>query len=837
MSDLELLAPLQGWVAPLDEAPDPVFAERMMGDGLAVDPTGSTLHAPCDGEIVSVHRTRHAVTLRAPNGAEILMHVGLETVTLDGEGFQVHVRDGQAVRAGDLLVSFDLDLLARKARSLLTPVVVANSDAFAVVRREQDRESAVGAPFMSLRRREAGSAGAAEAAAGEASRATVVALAHGLHARPAAALAKRARDFSATAWLTAGERRADARSLVALMALGLRKGDPVTVGARGADAAALVDAIIALIEGGFEEAAEAAPVAASPVADAGDPNRLRGVAGAPGLAVGQAVRLSLADIAVPERGADPAAESAALTRARAEAKAKLEAAAERGDRARREILTAHAALLDDPELVAAARARVDGGASAGLAWRAAVRAYVVVLQGLGDPRMAERVADLLDVERQVLAALYPEQSGPAQVLPEDAILLADELLPSQLAALDASRVAGFCTARGGPTSHVAILAASMGVPALVAAGPRVLEIPEGRTLILDADAGVLHLAPRPQEAAAARARVEARRRREAEARTLAQEPARTAEGLRIEVFANLGSAAEAAPAVAAGAEGCGLLRTEFLFQDRTTPPDEDEQAALYQAVADGLQGRPLVIRTLDAGGDKPIPYLPTPPEENPALGLRGVRASLWRPELLHTQLRAALRVRSRAPVSIMLPMIASVGELRTVRRALDEARVERRHADPVPLGVMIETPASAALADRLAEEADFFSIGTNDLTQYVLAMDRTNPQLAAEMDALHPAVLRMIDMTVRGARARSRPVAVCGGTASDPLAAPVLIGLGVYRLSATPAAISGLKALIRTLPAGACRELAREALALDSAADVRALVRARGLSFDAPEKG
>jgi phosphocarrier protein FPr len=185
----------------------------------------------------------------------------------------------------------------------------------------------------------------------------------------------------------------------------------------------------------------------------------------------------------------------------------------------------------------------------------------------------------------------------------------------------------------------------------------------------------------------------------------------------------------------------------------------------------------------------------------------------------------------------MLPMIASVGELRTVRRALDEARVERRHADPVPLGVMIETPASAALADRLAEEADFFSIGTNDLTQYVLAMDRTNPQLAAEMDALHPAVLRMIDMTVRGARARSRPVAVCGGTASDPLAAPVLIGLGVYRLSATPAAISGLKALIRTLPAGACRELAREALALDSAADVRALVRARGLSFDAPEKG
>jgi phosphoenolpyruvate-protein kinase (PTS system EI component) len=297
------------------------------------------------------------------------------------------------------------------------------------------------------------------------------------------------------------------------------------------------------------------------------------------------------------------------------------------------------------------------------------------------------------------------------------------------------------------------------------------------------------------------------------------------DGRAIQVHANLGAAAEAAKAVELGAEGCGLLRTEFLFLERDTAPDEDEQSRQYQAVVDGLGARPVVIRTLDAGGDKPLAYLPLPHEENPALGLRGVRTSLWRPDLLKTQLRAILRVRPVAAVSIMLPMVSSIAELRAVRVVLETARVELGLETVPLLGLMIETPASALLAQALAEEADFFSIGTNDLTQYVLAMDRTNPQLAGEADALHPAVLRAIALTAQGAAPRGRPVAVCGGLASDPVAAPILIGLGVGKLSVTPAVTPRLKAFIRTLDTTRCVAAAQQALALESAGAVRALVR------------
>jgi phosphocarrier protein FPr/phosphocarrier protein len=266
------------------------------------------------------------------------------------------------------------------------------------------------------------------------------------------------------------------------------------------------------------------------------------------------------------------------------------------------------------------------------------------------------------------------------------------------------------------------------------------------------------------------------------------------------------------------------LRTEFLFLDRETPPDEAEQAREYQAIAEGLGGRPLIIRTLDVGGDKPVPYLPLPYEENPALGLRGVRTSLWRPDLLRAQLRAILSVRPEGQCSIMLPMIAQVSELKAVRGVLDEIAREVGRATPVKLGVMIETPASAVLADQIAAEADFLSVGTNDLTQYVLAMDRGNPQLAAQLDAMHPAVLRLIGMAAEGAAKHGRWIGVCGGLASDPIAAPILVGLGVTELSATPSRIPEVKAAVRQITFADCQKAARAALALTAAAEVRALV-------------
>jgi phosphoenolpyruvate-protein kinase (PTS system EI component) len=304
------------------------------------------------------------------------------------------------------------------------------------------------------------------------------------------------------------------------------------------------------------------------------------------------------------------------------------------------------------------------------------------------------------------------------------------------------------------------------------------------------------------------------------AASLAARPALTLDGVPVPVYANLAGVAEASHAVGAGAEGCGLLRTEFVFMDRRLAPTEEEQLKAYQAIASALEGRPLVIRTLDIGGDKPAPYLDLPHEDNPALGLRGVRTSLWRPELLRVQLRAILRVAPARGVRVMAPMVASLAEIEAVR-ALLEAEARALGVEVPPLGVMVETPAAAVTSAVLAEAADFFSIGTNDLTQYALAMDRANPAVAGEVDALHPAVLRLIALACDGATARGRPVGVCGALASDPLAAPLLIGLGAKTLSAAPGMISEVKAAVRKVTRAHCAALAQTCLGAASAREVR----------------
>jgi phosphocarrier protein FPr/phosphocarrier protein len=268
-----------------------------------------------------------------------------------------------------------------------------------------------------------------------------------------------------------------------------------------------------------------------------------------------------------------------------------------------------------------------------------------------------------------------------------------------------------------------------------------------------------------------------------------------------------------------------LLRSEFLFLDRDAPPHEDEQAATYSAILSALKGRPLTLRTLDIGGDKPLRFLALPAEDNPALGMRGIRVGLAHPELLATQLRAALRASADGPLEIMVPMIAGLDEWRSVRAAAAAAAQAIGYTAPIRLGLMIETPAAVLLADRLAAEADFVSIGSNDLTQYILAMDRTNPALARDADALHPAVLRAIAAVLAGARARACPVSLCGGMAGDPLAIPLLVGLGVNKLSVVPSAVPATKQAIRAINRAHWTSLAQTALGLDTAAEVRAFVK------------
>lgn len=820
---LIITSPLRGWAAPLDSVPDPVFAQRMMGDGVAIQPLGDTVCAPFDGEVVTLHEAGHAVSLRSAEGAEVLIHIGLDTVALKGRGFTPLVAPGATVARGDPLIRFDMDAVALAATSLITPVIVTNAEAFTITRRVTGRAVGAHEELMALAPTPAKARRWSDDGTVIEERVRLV-LPHGIHARPAARLGECARRFEAEIHLLHGDKPGDARSTVALLALGTRLGDELVVQARGSDAEAALAAIVALLGSDMGEA-PAAAMAAIPAAPVLQPGQIGGVIASPGLAKGPAARLHQAAIAVEREGKGVDAERAALDAARNEVRTRIEARADAAGGSVAAVMRAHLALLDDPELAAGAEMRIAAGNSAGFAWRGAVHDQIAALKATGNAHLIERTDDLVDIERQVLGVLTGAPTE-ADAVPAGAILVADDLLPSQLVAIAASKPAGICLARGGPTSHVAILCAGMGLPALVAMGDALDAIEDGTPLLLDAEAGRVTPNPSQVDADAFAVRLAKRDARREAAHAAAADTCHTADGVRIELFANLGSVEDAKAAAAQGAEGSGLVRSEFLFLDRDDAPSEDEQHAAYQGIADALPGKPVIIRLLDVGGDKPAAYIPFDAEENPALGLRGIRVGLAHRDLLDTQIRAILRVQPVGQCRIMLPMVASVSEVRAVRETVVRLRGEMGIETPVEVGVMVETPAAAITADLLAAEADFLSIGTNDLTQYVLAMDRGNPAVASGVDAMHPAVLRMIAETCRRAIAAGRWVGVCGGLASDPAAVPILIGLGATELSTVPGFVPEAKAIVRGLTLADARTHAEQTLECSSAAEVRALARA-----------
>jgi phosphocarrier protein FPr len=402
------------------------------------------------------------------------------------------------------------------------------------------------------------------------------------------------------------------------------------------------------------------------------------------------------------------------------------------------------------------------------------------------------------------------------------------LTPADTAALDRELVRGIATAYGSATSHSAILARSLGIPAVVGVGEHLLEVPEGTPLLLDGDAGAVYVDP-AEEVVSDYERQRAEHEKSARrALASASQPAATRDGRRIEVVANVGSLADVDAAVTNGAEGVGLLRTEFLFLDRDSLPSEEEQLAAYEEIAELLHGRPLILRTLDVGADKPLPYLPRRPEANPFLGVRGIRLGLDQPELLETQLRAALRAAAAHPLKVMFPMVATVAEYReavsVLTRARDRLEQAGEPAGQMDVGIMVEVPSAALAAEAFAPEVDFFSIGTNDLTQYTLAAERGNERVAGLADALHPSVLRLVQAVTEAAQAHGKWVGVCGELASEPLAVPVLVGLGVTELSVNAPAIPAIKEAVREVDSGEASTLAREALRLGSAEEVRALL-------------
>jgi phosphoenolpyruvate-protein phosphotransferase/dihydroxyacetone kinase phosphotransfer subunit len=659
----------------------------------------------------------------------------------------------------------------------------------------------------------------------------------GLHARPAARFVQTAGAFDADVEatnLTNGLGPASGRSLNGLATLGIRQGHEILVSARGPQAAEALAALEQLAARDFDEelAPAAAPATPTPAPTPPDEEAaLPGLPGAPGIALGPARRLRWGAPEIPTGSSgDPQAEWESLERAlqqvRAEIGAVRESVAAGAGEYSAAIFDAHLLFLDDEALLGPARRAIfEEEVNAPQAWHAASEAVAADYRSLDDEYMQARAEDLTGVARQVVGALVGGEA--ARPLAASGIVVAADLTPADTASLDRELALGIATAAGSPTSHSAILARSLGIPAAVGLGEALLAVPEGTALLLDGDAGVVHVDPAEEIVAEYERRRTAREEATREARARAAEPAVTRDGHAIEVVANIGSPADVPAAIENGAEGVGLLRTEFLFLERDSMPTEDEQYAAYREIGRRLEGRPLVLRTLDVGADKPLPYLPAEPEANPFLGVRGIRLALARPELLETQLRAVLRAAAEYPLKVMFPMVATLDEYRRARSLLSRAREGLERAgtttpDELEVGVMIEVPAAALAAELFAPEVDFFSIGTNDLVQYTMAAERGNASVAGLADGLHPSVLRLI-RTVADA-ADGKLVAVCGELASDPVAVPMLVGLGVTELSANAPAIPAVKEAVRKVDRGAARALADRALGLSSASEVRSLL-------------
>ena len=833
---LRLTAPVSGFLMPLESVPDPVFAQRMVGDGISVDPISNVLRAPCDGEIIQIHSSHHAVTLRTAEGVEILMHVGLDTVELRGEGFSPQVKLGAQVTSGDPLLEFDIDYVALHAKSLLTQIIVTNTERIAEFVFQRGLVNAGQDIFLELVL--AADKSPQEAATGEkvTSEPIVIGNPQGLHARPAAVFVNLAKQYQCQMSLLRGSDRANAKSVVAIMAMQVAYGDSVTLEAIGSDAKAAITELTEAVRSGLgESGAASAPAsidqsalkAPPPQPKSIDPNIILGVAASSGLAVGNTYRVREQTLVVKEMGESPSKERRRLEDAIAKAALEVESIRAKvhsqGNPGKAAIFAAHQEILDDPELLKIATSAINKGKSAEFAWKQTYTIQAEKLAQLNNDLLAERANDIRDVGMRVLRILTGVEATEIKY-PHNSVLVAEDLTPSDMATLDRERVVGFCTLAGGATSHVAILARSMGIPAIAGAAPRVLDLADGTPVILDGTQGTLRLNAPAEEIARTQTHIANQKAQQAADLDHAFEPAITQDGHQVDIVANIGSLQDAEEAVSLGTEGVGLLRTEFIFMERPQAPTEDEQTGIYRSIAELLgPDKPMIVRTLDVGGDKPLPYLAMAPEENPFLGERGIRLGFDQPELQRTQLRAILRAASAGKLRVMFPMVSRLEELRMAKAMVEEER-QALHLPPIEVGIMIEVPSAAVMAEQFAKEVDFFSIGTNDLTQYALAMDRGHPKLAPFVDGLHPAVLRLIDHTVKGASRHDKWVGVCGGIGSDPQAIPLLLGLGIKELSVSVSMIPSIKAQVRSLRLADCQQLAEQALGLETAAEVRSLV-------------
>jgi phosphoenolpyruvate-protein phosphotransferase len=563
---------------------------------------------------------------------------------------------------------------------------------------------------------------------------------------------------------------------------------------------------------------------------------IQGIPASPGYAEGAAFWIARPEIVIPRyHTSDHKKEcqrlESSLITARLQIAGILEHAQQQVSQDEAAIFEAHQLFLEDPELLGIVQNCIqEENLNAEAAWSEGIESYARMLEGMENEYFAARAADVRDVGQRVLRLLMAAPEEDAAVLTHAAIVLARNLTPSDTVRLDKKYVLAFCTVEGGPTSHTAILAKSLGIPAVVGAGAALLDIAQDALLLVDAERGEVLVGADSQSRAEFQARRSAFEAQRTAELSSAVNPAVTQDGYTVEVSANIGGVIDARAALDFGADGVGLFRTEFLYLDRQTAPDEEEQYRAYAGVMAVMGGRPVVVRTMDVGGDKELPYLNMAHEDNPFLGYRAIRISLAEPGMFKTQLRALLRAASGHDMRIMFPMIATIEEVRQAKALLNEARQELAATgaslpQQLQVGIMVEIPSTVVLADMFAREVDFFSVGTNDLTQYTFAAERTNEKVAYLSDACHPAILHQIHKVIDSAHQRGIWAGVCGELAGDTDAIPLLLGLGLDEFSMAAPLIPRAKSIIRNWNKTEAQTLAQAALALETAGEVRQLVR------------
>ncbi len=557
----------------------------------------------------------------------------------------------------------------------------------------------------------------------------------------------------------------------------------------------------------------------------------KGIPASDGIAIGPTFCYIPTEMTIPVCAAGTVDEEmarfdTARKRARIELRGLYEAIEKRAGKEEASIFEAHQEMLSDPALEEKVRAEVEVGQTVEEALVKATEGLASLLAGMNDELFAARALDVKDVGRRILRILLGLPDTVLSAVTEPSIIVAEDLTPSDTASLDPKLTLGFITAQGGLTSHSAILARTLGLPAIVGMGNGLFEkVFSGLPIVMDGRTGEMIVMP-DDETITRYKRTQIQRESHLQSlKAAADKNAHTANGRRVEVAANVGEAASAREAMEHGAEGIGLLRTEFLYLEDTQPPSEEKQYRIYREIFEGMSGRPVIVRTLDIGGDKPPSYLPFPEEMNPFLGWRAIRISLDEPELFKTQLRAILRAAVGHHARIMFPMVSDLDELRrareiveAVKRDLELASIE--FAVDVPVGIMVETPAAAMLVDVLAEDSDFFSLGTNDLTQYTIAVDRGNAKVSALFQPLHPAVLRLIRQAIDAGHAKGKWVGMCGELAGMTKAIPILLGFGLDEFSMNPRAIPEAKHLIGKLTDEKAREIASQAMSFGTAAEI-----------------